>query len=754
MSLRARSTRKSAQGVSYADANPVDESSDESDEADGEFGSKPTKRAKGKGRAPPERVRGRIASDSDDTASTDEDDVDVGPLPARQDKVEEVEYEVQRVDFSKTLPLELLANFKHPLLQFVPKKPGPLPQLEGADVDLIKLAAVMFDTHCQYCDKSVDRGDRYLLIALCVDCRTANLVSQADVGKGKEWQDLHPATLQALVGTYRKSRPIIFIAQRSKLTFEALHKRWYLRAHIHAASEALESIQIEDDLEANQPLTSSSLEMSDMHKKLSAVRKGKRSWRTYKQKEAREVEADIMGGWSPGVKAFVLERGEKQKERDKLAEWIRQNDAHLFDEIRAEKMARLGFENRMCVGRRENLEERVVESGVFTSVPCKDMSWYTHPLVIKPEPVTDKIWQAISPTLFRILGRIVARNVYIRCGKKKRQLDADSDDEVDLLKRRPKSVSAAGWKYVRPELADVIKEEKVRAVERQKLVAELKAKAPKISPAQQNAKDSFFTERYKKIKTMQPSKAAAATLPRLGDFLSLPSVESLYQDIQFGTSSKDAKIEEDIETWGKEHLDDVLDDMQSFAVDTRFEALKLILAATSEDPDAALEGLDIDALQDYDDDFFLRPSSWLSCGLCTFKFGPLPAVLQHIHDEHPLVSPPFRDVIRPPMLELSLEVACAFSAVLELAGFDGDDCEVTSDELTDKLDDHMLLYENAPKGVKKRGTWIQLIQRITLEARKEHKQDRVLDVPVIVLKNLTGRERRLRHIYARRGVYW
>ncbi|GAA5995859.1 F-box protein [Rhodotorula paludigena] len=773
MSLRARSTRKSAQGVSYADADPVDESSDESDDADGEFGSKPTKRAKGKGRAPVERGRGRTASDSDDTASSDEDDVDVGPLPARQDKVEEVEYEVQRVDFGKTLPLELLVNifsylhpsslqvcvklsktfrsilcsktllpvwraafeppapqFKQPLLQSVPQKPGPLPQLDGADVDLVKLAAALFDTHCQYCDKSVDRGDRYLLIALCVDCRTANLVSQADVGKGKEWQDLHPATLQALVGT---------IAVQPNDTKWSRSKRWYLRAHIHATSEALESIQIEDDLEANQPLTSSSLEMGDMHKKLSAVRKGKRSWRTYKQKQAREAEAEIMGGWSPGVKAFVLERVEKQKERDKLAEWIRQNDAHLFDEIRAEKMARLGFENRMCVGRREN---------------CKDMSWYTHPLVIKPEPVTDKIWQAISPTLFRILGRIVARNVYIRCGKKKRQLDADSDDEVDLLKRRPKSVSAAGWKYVRPELADVIKEEKVRAVERQKLAAELKAKAPKISPALQNAKDSFFTERYKKIKTMQPSKAAAATLPRLGDFLSLPSVESLYQDIQFGTSSKDAKIEEDIETWGKEHLDDVLDDMQSFAVDTRFEALKLILAATSEDPDAVLEGLDIDALQDYDDDFFLRPSSWLSCGLCTFKFGPLPAVLQHIHDEHPLVSLPFRDVIRPPMLELSLEVACAFSAVLELAGFDGDDSEVTCDELTEKLDDHMLLYKNAPKGVKKRGTWIQLIQRITLEARDEHKQDRVLDVPVLVLKNLTGRERRMRNIYARRGIYW
>lgn len=271
-------------------------------------------------------------------------------------------------------------------------------------------------------------------------------------------------------------------------------------------------------------------------------------------------------------------------------------------------------------------------------------------------------------------------------------------------------VLTVGWKYVRPELADVIKEEKVKAVERQKLAAELKAKAPKISPAQQNAKDSFFAERYKKIKTMQPSKAAAATLPRLGDFLSLPSVEPLYQDLHFGTSNKDAQIEEDIDTWGKEHLDDVLDDAQSFAVDTRFEALKLILAATSEDPDSALDGLDIDALQEYDDDFFLRPSSWLSCGLCTSKFGPLPTVLQHIHDEHPLVRPPSGEVSRPPVLELSLEVACAFSAVLELAGLDGDDCEVTSDELTEKLDDHMLLYENAPKGVKKRGTWIQLVR--------------------------------------------
>lgn len=135
-------------------------------------------------------------------------------------------------------------QFKQPLLQFVPKKPGPLPQLEGADVDLVKLAAALFDTHCQvretwdgpgpkkgaqlsgrnsqYCDESVDRGDRYLLIALCVDCRTANLVSQADVGKGKEWQDLHPATLQALLGTYRKSKPFISAYQPSKLTFGAL----------------------------------------------------------------------------------------------------------------------------------------------------------------------------------------------------------------------------------------------------------------------------------------------------------------------------------------------------------------------------------------------------------------------------------------------------------------------------------------------------------------------------------------------------
>lgn len=436
-----------------------------------------------------------------------------------------------------------------------------------------------------------------------------------------------------------------------------------------------------------------------------------------------------------------------------------------------------------------------------------------HPLLNKPEPFTESsasilpsspssthqtdvpssvVWKQIKEDVYAVVGKDVAAVVFSRSGKKSNR---------STLLTKPKSRSAKGaylsfslllpyltrfllstraaWSYVEPHLVQLHKEYMAKKkIEKKRQAVDDKRRS----------KRPFFEGRYKKLVEMQPNKDAGAYLPRFGDFLALPTVNELYVDDKFGTGAADK--DDDLATWS-ERFDDIVEEVNSYMLDVRLHALKTILAVTTEMDENELEALDGDDLakEAYGDAFFKRPSSWLSCSLC-HEVGPLLKILSHFRQSHATLIASESDTPVMPV-RLSLEVACALSAVIELAEVDEDDPETTIKDLKDAFKDKRLIWENPPSGMKKRRQerWEDLvrffllspsslltpsppsfllllrlpafstgsfslhsllplffsavqIESVSKAADEASKADRVLDVPSIVLKDLSARERR------------
>lgn len=212
--------------------------------------------------------------------------------------------------------------------------PRPIPKLADEDVDVVKLAAVMFDKQCSYCGKlTVERGDRYLLRSLCADCRVANLVASTEIAKGKDkkLEDLHPATIQCVVPTYRASDSLPpsspLLAQRLTLASSlavaphdvkwARSRLWILSADLWAQSEVLEELQMEDDGDV-EGIVKDGVNAKDVFKTLGHVKRLKRrTWyRNPQLKGAKEVEEELFNKFSPRVREYVLQRQALIKDRN------------------------------------------------------------------------------------------------------------------------------------------------------------------------------------------------------------------------------------------------------------------------------------------------------------------------------------------------------------------------------------------------------------------------------------------------------
>ena len=287
------------------------------------------------------------------------------------------------------------------------------------------------------------------------------------------------------------------------------------------------------------------------------------------------------------------------------------------------------------------------------------------------------------------------------------------------------SSRATGWAYVRPELVKVVQEFKVQAeahaAEQQRLKL-LAPKGPRLSAAAVAAKEPFFVGRYEKSFAMSPSKQVGWTMPRYAEWRLLPTVVELWSDPDFAVDVSDAARDADLKVWSS-HLDTVLGEMADFAIESRSAALTAILAATTAlgEDDAALEAFDaVEALGSggYGDGFFCRATSYVSCAECAMFFGPLQDVLQHVHVAHPRsslwVHALKRDAVTlaelGPRVDLSLETACAWSAVLELAQLDEtDDGLVTDAQLDAAFKGKKVVWENGPRGTKRRGPWKDVV---------------------------------------------
>ncbi|GAA5896609.1 hypothetical protein JCM8208_004245 [Rhodotorula glutinis] len=808
MATSTRPSRRAAQAVSYTTADPESSEDDkalESSDEEEEYG------RKGKGRASKARKKQKLAlrldSDGSDLDTPDTSDSDaLSPRQFAYDRsrkkddvaADKVKYSVPRVNPVNRLPVELLCQifsylhaatlsslsktsrqlrllltakasahiWRHAMRPHIVSlrnsyspvtplsaSPRPIPQVAGEDVPLVGLASALFDRKCAYCGKlNVMRGDRYLLRTLCTECRTANFVLSTDIAKGKDkkLEDLHPATVQAVVPTYLPPGDLRWGRSRP----------WILVPDLFVQSEILEELQMEDDGDV-EGLVKEGVDAKEVNKTLGQIKglKRRRWHRRLPVKGAKQLETELVDKYSPRVKEYILERKALIKDRDALADWIYVTGDALYDERDLECAEASTFKAQVGAFRREAIVERFGKERVFELGATQRHKLASFDLAIKPEPLTDDIWLAIKGPIYRFIARDVAQNIFTRVGKKLKD-DRDEDDEDEGLFKKPESVTKAGWAYVRPELVKVAKEYELKkqehAAEQLKLKA-LAPKGPRLSATAVAAKEPFFAERFNKCFAMTSSKQAGWTMPRYAEFRLLPTVVELWNDPAFAVDPSDAGRDLDIKQWGKFHLETVLEEMAGFALDSRGEALRSILAATTdlgEDDDAvaafdAVEALCVDG--EYGDDFFRRASSYVSCAKCPSFFGPLLEVFKHVHVAHPLESVPYVPSLKRepvtlaelgPRVDLSLEVSCAWSAILELAQLDDtDDGLVTDAQLDAAFKDKKLVWENGPRGTKRRGTWKDVLWRVTQAARNAHEESDVLDVPVIAVKNLTRRER-------------
>lgn len=229
---------------------------------------------------------------------------------------------------------------------------------------------------------------------------------------------------------------------------------------------------------------------------------------------------------------------------------------------------------------------------------------------------------------------------------------------------------------------------------------------------------------YNAFKHSLPA-SARPFIPLFVDFLVLPSVKELWQPGEKVSS----------EQW-QAQLDSVREEVDQFRVDLVSHAREIILAATT-DPDKAQDDATSDELlENLDDAFFNRATSFVCCGFpgcppaqeshrvvrqrtpseiaaarpwqrwtTTWEprlkdrygaIGPLVAVLQHQHADHNCDKqlPTIKTFSSQPSVRITLplEVACAISALLEVGDLDTE--RAGQSELDELNKEHFFEWEN------------------------------------------------------------
>ncbi|GEM12355.1 F-box domain, cyclin-like domain containing protein [Rhodotorula toruloides] len=794
MSARTRLPRRAAQVAKYTFDEPSD------DEPEGPRTSdEDKKRKKGKARAAGKKSRLVAHSDEEEEGQVSTTKHIRVPSPSPED----VDYEVKRVDFSNVLPLETIAEVFSYLtpetlysLAFLNRtfhtviasasfrstwrdiftwhhsrynwidvvwddyddydatrsqgtkeengkkrqtKREKLPQLNGEDIDPYRLAILLYEKTCEYCGKDkVVQSDPLLLLRLCDGCRRNNLVPLDELRRNNKYDGMHPAITHAVLTTTHPSK--------------SGREEQFIITHLYDTAATLDDLQFEDD--AENRVRGADLDARAVTRELKRAAKLKSSWRTYRKEVGEKIEREVLEQFGPHVSAFVKDRAKEKKERLEHSLTVTQKRVERFHGI---EIAEGAAASAKAKGERHtSIRQHIECGGIFESEQIDDNRLSRHPAVNKAEPLADGIWDSISNSVYAHIGRGVAKQLVWKYEGRRKAVDWHAaKTSVDLLKQPPSVSDAgegasftvrdvrltlylAGWTYVEAAMKQLIQakeDESKRIVAHQRDVQDL-ACQQKI----EDNRNAFFRERYDKICRMLPTDEARAYMPRFLDFLRLPTVNELYAEKDYGTDTKRAEL--DVERFTT-HLEAVKAEIDDFAIDLRLQALKVILASTTEMTSDEVDELDTEALADphYGDDFFLKPSSWVFCADCT-TFGPLVDVLAHTHQQHPRSPAPLQlksaeeggkgekgekdektapqQDAKPPA-RLPLEVACTWSAVCE---------------------GHKLLWENGPHGYRSRSEWRQLLSNVLSAAAQAQRSGDVLEPPLIALKDLTLRERR------------
>ncbi|GAA6041488.1 hypothetical protein JCM8097_001901 [Rhodosporidiobolus ruineniae] len=701
------------------------------------------------------------SADEVDEHETDEDDDEAMRArrkkpAAKRRKVEGkrvAEYDIPRVDFSTRLPVELvneilsylgpsslfaLSTLSKTLYALLTHESTRQLWLNALDVEKLpkqgdkeikptKLCALVLGKKCQFCNKNdAVPPDAYLAVRSCIECRHANWVLIGDVGPGKKYDDFHPATLQcAFVTDYAPQNP-----HYSRATV-----KYVCWSQLHAIHEQLEELQLLDDLEKDKPFDETGPDAAAARKNFAQARRTVGfSRRGAVDKDLTSVESSMAAQWSPRVKKFVEDRRALLTDRNKLVDWIKKHRDDLIADRDSEFRDSLQFVREAAERNRHHLEERVLDDGVFKKGHFNKLEWRENSLVKDCGVVTDEIWESLKTPLYRLLGKISAEAIYKR--SKKRVDDSDDESGRPRLPKKPQSVSKQAWKYILPELrkvakarrrdeADDVNQVKPVAAPPKRAPTPAKTPEPMLPWDQRLTQNDFLRDWHGKIDAQQKHDENERFL-KYRDFCDLPTVRQLRAHALLGI---DAAARDKDNVKFEAEIDSIL-----------AEAAELILERTLQeiaalDSSVLLPNEDGDEDEDdspiYGDAFFRRPSSWVCCADCG-GFGPLDALLNSKQQHH-------RYWCSSSKVDLPLEVACAWSAVLELLQLDPDDEDVTPATVDKAMSGHVLRWENAPDHKPGKHNWKKLIVKVRKTARAFDRKNVALPAPVIELKKYKRR---------------
>ncbi|GAA5985241.1 hypothetical protein JCM10908_002581 [Rhodotorula pacifica] len=627
-----------------------------------------------------------------------------------------------------------------------------LPTDGGKPINPLKLAALCFLDKCQYCGVKNAPAEYDLLARICQSCFDREAVSLSSLASCDDDEDgdldrLHPMTAE--------------IVRTTELCPSGLKPKqrkppYALTSDLKATSEHLEELQMQDD--AEKALTKGG-------------RRGGRASRSGPTAASQgttskdDEQPDAYSHLTPRVREFVRQRVARQAERREIGLWLSKYAAYAMprnSSFRPEELEREVYENDLFTERRRRIVERINKEGVFASFANPETTvggFVGHPLVRVAEPLTDEVWLDVRPRLYKDLGRCVAHNILVQ--HKARDVKSTKfawDRVMPALLARPPELSDNVWKYVEPQISALVEEEKQHA--QQLATDKVKADAARKHAALREAKQQFFRDRLNEIREKQSDERARDYLPRLADFCMLQVVRDFYDDPTFAIKSENKSA--DLKKW-EERLDESQAAIDEYKIDVRLSALKVILAATTDRSEEEIESLDVEELARpaYDDDFFLRPSSWVHCSSCLWMYGPLAEILRHRQVAHSslglrapagLSSEPeagkevpasSADPGKPPV-ELSLEIACTMLSICEIGQLDADDPNVTRTTLNDEFHEIRFRWKNADLCRTSRHTWSDLIRTVHQSASSAHKLGEVLPVPEIRRTTLSPYERRRR----------
>jgi len=240
--------------------------------------------------------------------------------------------------------------------------------------------------------------------------------------------------------------------------------------------------------------------------------------------------------------------------------------------------------------------------------------------------------------------------------------------------------------------------------------------------------------------------------PLFADFCSFSTIQSLLHDDS--TSSKISKSKL------REAVDEIFEELEEWQVDTRLNAILLILQRTLDlDEDEELDP-DADAYtsaEGYNDDWFNLVSSFLCCDIpgCQTTteehqvfFGSLPDLINHQHEQHSGLALilKLKDPKPKNRFALPLEVAAAVSDLLEMGGLDETSAEAS--DVEELMKGMALQWENAPgvrKGrSKKEKDWKKIVSLDSL-LLSSSVQSRLMDLCMSLCRSRRSRLKAIEH---------